>query len=192
MPVNCAFSLKNFIAKPFGTLFAYYIVLTRIRKAFLYLSSKFLSLPKEIAMGTQQMLMIVLSVIIVGIAAAIGITMFINQGYNANKEALASEMVTYPPTILRFWRSSKLLGGAGGDVNEVSTSRVANYLGWTGPNFSQTSDNGEYRLIGATGTRVVLRAQGVERRGSKHPIVTTRINLSNGSVVTALSDSTAW
>lgn len=143
-------------------------------------------------MGTQQMLLLVLGVIIVGIAVAVGITMFVNQSYNSNKESLAAEMVTYPPTVLRFWRSSKLLGGAGGDVNEVSPSRVANYLGWTGANMSQRSDNGEFRLIGATGTRVVLRAQGTDSKGNKHPIVTTRISLDTGVVITALSDSLAW
>ena len=74
-------------------------------------------------MGTQQMLMIALGVIIVGVAVAVGITMFVNQGYAANREALASEMATYPPSVLRFWRASKILGGAGGDDDVTAVQR---------------------------------------------------------------------
>ncbi len=39
-------------------------------------------------MGTQQILLIVLSVIIVGIAVAVGITMFNQQAENSNQKCL--------------------------------------------------------------------------------------------------------
>nr|MBC8383659.1 hypothetical protein [Candidatus Cloacimonadota bacterium] len=43
-------------------------------------------------MGTQQILLIVLSVIIVGIAVAVGITMFNAQSVNSNRNACIADM----------------------------------------------------------------------------------------------------
>jgi hypothetical protein len=143
-------------------------------------------------MGTQEMLMIALGVIIVGVAVAVGITMFINQGYNANKRALASEMTTYPPTLERYWSASKLLGGAGADSAEVTTTSVAGYLGFSGPNNSQSSDNGEFRVISVNGTVVVIKAVGVGDRGGRHPVVITTIDLATNTIDTAFADAAGW
>ena len=46
-------------------------------------------------MGQQQLLLIVLSVIIVGIAVAVGITTFQSNAVEANRQAVISDLVNY-------------------------------------------------------------------------------------------------
>jgi hypothetical protein len=143
-------------------------------------------------MGTQQILLLTLGVIIVGVAVAVGISMVINQGYISNKQALASEMASYPPSVIRFWRAAKILGGAGGDISQLTQTRVANYLGFTGASFSQKSDNGEFRVTGINGRIVSLKALGVEMRNQKHPFVTVDINIVTSAITTNISDATGF
>jgi hypothetical protein len=143
-------------------------------------------------MGTQQMLMLVITMIVVGIAITIGITMLINQGYNSNKEAMASELTTYQPLILRFWIVTKLMGGAAGDINFLTMEKLSNYIGFTGPNYSTVSANGEFRIINITGRVVTIKGLGVETKGTKHPMVTGTINVVTKSITTTLGDATGW
>ena len=53
-------------------------------------------------MGTQQILLIVLSVIIVGIAVAVGITMFNAQATNSNRQAVVGDMNNLASSALAF------------------------------------------------------------------------------------------
>jgi hypothetical protein len=66
-------------------------------------------------MGTQQILLIVLSVIIVGIAIAVGIMMFNNQAYNSNQSAIAGELQNYAAQVIQFWKTPVSQGGGGQD-----------------------------------------------------------------------------
>ncbi|MFA7213746.1 MAG: hypothetical protein WC111_07640, partial [Candidatus Cloacimonadaceae bacterium] len=64
-------------------------------------------------MGTQQILLIVLSVIIVGAAIAVGIQMFNNQAYSANKSALAADAQSFATQIVQYYKTPESQGGAG-------------------------------------------------------------------------------
>lgn len=143
-------------------------------------------------MGTQQILMLVLVMIVVGIAVAIGITMFINQAYNSNKDALISELITYRPAVVRYWKVSRLLGGAGGDITNVTQERVANYIGFTDSLYSMSSENGEFRVTGVAGRIVTIKALGTETKGGKHPFVTATINIVTGATTTTVSSAAGW
>jgi hypothetical protein len=143
-------------------------------------------------MGTQQILLLVLVVVIVGIAFTVGISIFMNEGYNSNKQMLASEMVTYPPSVIRFWKSTKILGGAGGDLTYLTQVKVANYLGFTGANYSQTSQNGEFRVFSVANGVVTLKAKGVEKKGGKYPFVTTTITVATSVIASTITDATTW
>lgn len=56
-------------------------------------------------MGTQQLLLIVLGVIIVGVAIAVGITIFNNQAYNSSQQAVATELNTYATSAMQWWKT---------------------------------------------------------------------------------------
>jgi len=71
-------------------------------------------------MGTQQLLLIVLGVIIVGIAIAVGITIFNNQSYNSNMQAVASELSHYGSMVIQWWKTPRAQGGAGAGNTETT------------------------------------------------------------------------
>ncbi len=143
-------------------------------------------------MGTQQILMLALVMIVVGIAVSIGITMFHNQAYNSNRDALISELVTYRPAVVRYWKVSRLLGGADGNIANVTQERVANYIGFTDSLYSISSDNGEFRVTGVAGRIVTIKGLGVETKGGKHPFVTATINIVTGGTTTTIAEAASW
>jgi hypothetical protein len=65
-------------------------------------------------MGTQQILLIVLSVIIVGVAVAVGITMFATQATNSNRQALVGELQHFGAVAMQYYKTPVGQGGGGG------------------------------------------------------------------------------
>lgn len=143
-------------------------------------------------MGNQQMLLIVMGVIIVGIAVVAGFTLFNHQQYNSNQKNLGTEMATYIPLVYKYWESRKMIGGAEMDTTEVSPARVAGYIGFTGANYSTSSENGEIRITQAAATTVVLEGLGKEKRKGKFPYITATLNLATGNTQTEIGAAESW
>ena len=64
-------------------------------------------------MGTQQVLLIVLSVIIIGVAVAVGITMFSTQSASSNREALKADLETFAAQAIAFYKTPAGMAGGG-------------------------------------------------------------------------------
>jgi len=149
-------------------------------------------------MGTQQLLLIVLGVIIVGIAIAVGITIFNNQAYNANQQAVSQELNTFGSMIVQWWKTPTSQGGAGQTSASVTQANVANWLGFNGTTFLNTtpSDNGSFKITAASTTAgaesVTLMGLGVEKRNGDFPLITAVINLPSGTFTTTVSAGTAF
>ncbi len=143
-------------------------------------------------MGTQQILLLVLSVIIVGVSVSVGITMFANQAYNANQQGVASELQNYGMLSIQYYKTPKSQGGAGMDSTAVTVAKIAPFLGFTGPNDSVTSDNGEFRIISITGAILTLKGKGVEMKNDKFPLVTTTVGMATGTVISSVSSGTTF
>ncbi len=145
-------------------------------------------------MGTQQILLIVLSVIIVGVAVVVGIMMFNNQAYNANKQAVASELTTYGSLVVQWWKTPTSQGGAGQDATNMVQADIAAYIGFNGANYSLTNtDTGEFRLTAATAadSTVTLVGLGKDTKAGLHPKVTTIVSLPDGTMnATAIDAAT--
>ena len=62
-------------------------------------------------MGTQQLLLIVLGVIIVGIAVVVGINIFGTNAEQANKDALTQDCLRLASAAQGFYRKPTMLGG---------------------------------------------------------------------------------
>ncbi|HRY83961.1 MAG TPA: hypothetical protein P5533_04940 [Candidatus Cloacimonadota bacterium] len=136
-------------------------------------------------MGTQQILLIVLSVIIVGVAIAVGITMFRNQAYNSNVQAVSSELNNYGAQALQWWKTPLSQGGAG-QTFDASTI-VANLQAYLGlPATPVMGETGVFQVTSAAAadTSIVLSGIGKEIKGGKHPKVVTTVRLNTG-VITA-------
>ena len=64
-------------------------------------------------MGQQQLLLIILGVIIVGIAVAVGITMFTGGARDANRDQVINDLVNLSAKSQQFYRRPFAMGGGG-------------------------------------------------------------------------------
>jgi len=103
-------------------------------------------------MGMQQILLIVLSVIIVGVAVAVGITMFKSQAVSSNRQAVIADINTLAGQALGFYKTPESFGG-GGYAWGADDAKLGAWLGYghdgtTGDTL--TTENGTYKLTIAT------------------------------------------
>lgn len=68
-------------------------------------------------MGQQQLLLIVLGVIIVGIAVVVGINTFSASSSQANTDALIADLSTIAANAQQFYRKPQAMGGGGNSFN---------------------------------------------------------------------------
>jgi len=104
-------------------------------------------------MGTQQLLLIVLGVIIVGIAVVVGINIFGTNAEQANKDALTQDCLRIAAAAQGFYRKPTMLGGGNNDFTGITIEDCgmsANAAG-NGENV-----NGEYVLSGASATGLTI------------------------------------
>ncbi|MBM4403052.1 MAG: hypothetical protein FJ042_01465 [Candidatus Cloacimonetes bacterium] len=133
-------------------------------------------------MGTQQILLIVLSVIIVGVAIAVGITMFRTQAYNANQTAIASEVQQYAAEVIKFYKTPVSQGGSGqGEVDPTQTN-VSTFIGFNPTTFLNNSENGVFKVTTVTDSTVIIAGIGKELKGGVYPKITTTIILASGTI----------
>jgi hypothetical protein len=147
-------------------------------------------------MGTQQILLIVLSVIIVGIAIAVGIMMFNNQAYNSNQSAIAGELQNYAAQVIQWWKTPISQGGGGQlEANNV-VANISPFIGFTYTPADGTagtpeenllvSENGRYTIATASGNTVVLNGIGNTKKGANYPAIITTVELNPGSVTSVV------
>ena len=124
-------------------------------------------------MGQQQLLLIILGVIVVGIAVAVGITMFSDNAVSANRDAVSNDLVNLAARAQQFYRRPAALGGGGNSFVGLSAdaaglAKMTNMAG--GKNA-----NGTYTVQSAgTANQVVIEGVGTETvSGGNH--VTMRV-----------------
>ncbi|CUS77765.1 hypothetical protein JGI16_100713 [Candidatus Kryptonium thompsonii] len=104
-------------------------------------------------MGQQQLLLIVLGVIIVGIAIAVGISMFKSSAVDANRSAISTDLSNLAAKAQRYYRTPVELGGGGNSFANFALSPLD-----TG------NANGSYRVEILTGDqKIVIHALGKEK-----------------------------
>ena len=118
-------------------------------------------------MGTQQILMIVLSVIIVGVAVGVGITMFQNQAVNSNRQAVIADLNNFAAQAIAWYKLPVNMGGGGNgepgfaETDAPPTAGLLSYIGFSDESgegvYEYTNDNGKYTL---TATQYTLEITG--------------------------------
>ena len=116
-------------------------------------------------MGTQQILLIVLSVIIVGAAVAVGIQMFNSQGASSARSACIMDMNNFAAMAIAWYKTPLSLGGAGGTVSTTATDpngldALGNYLSskYDATTTSIKNDNGVY-VIATTADALTITSK---------------------------------
>ena len=101
-------------------------------------------------MGQQQLLLIVLGVIIVGIAVVVGLTMFQTSAVDANRNAVIADLTNLSAKATQYYKKPTSLGGGG-----------QNFNGFLLAASEQSNDNGYYRIVTTAPTASVAAAANV-------------------------------
>jgi hypothetical protein len=106
-------------------------------------------------MGQQQLLLIILGVIIVGIAIAVGLSMFTAQSVGANKDAIISDLTNLAANAYQYRIRPSAMGGGGGST----------YAGYSIPSTLASNENATYSIVGTPGTTSIT-FKGVSKQDS--------------------------
>lgn len=98
-------------------------------------------------MGQQQLLLIVLGVIIVGISVAVGINMFSSSAVDANRDAVTADLAHLGSKAQQHFKKPTTMGGGGGEFD-----------GFTLGALDSANTNGNYRLTTAAATAATKAA----------------------------------
>ena len=141
-------------------------------------------------MGTQQILMIVLSVIVVGAAVAVGIQMFDTQATNQTRNAMTNDIANMAVQAQGWFRTPTMMGG-GGQTGPATTDLVAilRYIDSRSDSDTQLeTNNGTYVIA-------VVANQGITIIGSSNttPVinVSAAVNLRMGQEGISIAPNTA-
>lgn len=107
-------------------------------------------------MGQQQLLLIILGVIIVGIAIAVGLSLFSAQSIQANKDAIINDLNNIAAHAYQYKiRPASMAGGEG------------SYTGYKLPSKMATNENAIYDPGTPSGTSFTLTATSQQTASNK-------------------------
>jgi len=96
-------------------------------------------------MGQQQLLLIVIGVIIVGIAIVVGIQLASTSAQSANRDAVIADLNNIGAYAQQYYRKPTSMGGGGNS-----------FTGWTiPPNLTKTGNGTYTATVGATVVTIV-------------------------------------
>jgi len=113
-------------------------------------------------MGQQQLLLIVLGVIIVGIAIVVGINLFNANAISSNKDAVVSDLNNLAALAHQYYMKPTSMGGGGNS-----------YSGFTIPTGLSTTANGTYTVGTGTATSITFTGTGTQSGANGSPIAAT-------------------
>jgi Tfp pilus assembly protein PilE len=122
-------------------------------------------------MGQQQLLLIILSVIIVGIAIAVGINMFQTNAVDSNRQAVIGDVMNLGAKAHRYFRTPSSLAGGGQTFNGFFLTDKENHnpngtyaVSTTEPSGTANVTAGTDSISGTTSTSsIYIVASGVEK-----------------------------
>ncbi len=103
-------------------------------------------------MGQQQLLLIVLGTIIVGVAVVVGINMFTTGAINAERDALVQDVNNIASSAAAYWRKPAALGGGARDFTGIADVTVFGA--------DSSNANGTFAMTVTNSTTIVVTATG--------------------------------
>lgn len=126
-------------------------------------------------MGQQQLLLIVLGVIIVGIAVVVGINVFTASSIEANKSALVADLQTIGSMAQQYYRKPTAMGGGGNT-----------FTGWeVAPSLKRTANMSADISATVAADAIQLLATGTED-GSGGSKITVRMDFTSSKIDTVI------
>ena len=128
-------------------------------------------------MGQQQLLLIVLGVIIVGIAVVVGINVFTASSSQANRDGVISDLTNLASLAQQHYRKPTALGGGGNA-----------FTGWTIPAALDTTGNGTYSVTVAAQTVTLVGTGNEKGNNGTSAVKATMIVGPNSITSTAINN----
>lgn len=126
-------------------------------------------------MGQQQLLLIVLGVIIVGIAIVVGINLFRSSAVQANRDAVVADLNNLAAMAQQYYKKPTSLGGGGNS-----------FVGFAMPTGLGSNANGTYTISTAgTATTIVFQGVGTEKGDDGATGVTHRATVTATAITVA-------
>jgi len=143
-------------------------------------------------MGQQQLLLIILGVIIVGIAIAVGITMFQTSAAETNRQAVISDCMNYGSRAQRYYRTPASLAGGGQDFQgfyltpgEATNANGAYNSTTTGPS-GTGAVTAEADSINSSASTIYIEASGTETGNDGSNPVKVYVTVTGTALTTAI------
>jgi len=125
-------------------------------------------------MGSQQQLLIIVGVLMVGLSIAIGITMFTDSASASNRDAIANDLAAHASRAQVYQKRPKCIGGGGGSFEGF-------HLG----SGSTTNSNGVFSVTSATGSAVTIQGVGHETGYDQTTPVKVAMTISADTIAVA-------
>ena len=123
-------------------------------------------------MGQQQLLLIVLGVIVVGIAVVVGINLFNANATSANRDGVISDLNNLSAMGQQYYKKPTSMGGGGNS-----------FTGWTIPTGLDSTANGTYAAtVAAASITIVGDGTEIGNDGSSPVQATATVTANSISV----------
>jgi hypothetical protein len=122
-------------------------------------------------MGQQQLLLIVLGVIVVGIAVVVGINLFTANAISSNRDGVVADLNNLGAMAQQFYRKPTSMGGGGNT-----------FTGWVIPTKTDTTPNGTYAAT-VTAQSITITGTGNEKNGGSAIVHTATVSPTTISIV---------
>jgi Tfp pilus assembly protein PilE len=131
-------------------------------------------------MGQQQLLLIVLSVIIVGIAVVVGINMFGASAASANLEAVTNDLLNLAARAQQYYVKPVSMGGGGNSFADITIQDLT---------AKPSNDNGIYSVsVAGNATGVTIQGIGKQDGDGDGTNCTVTIAVQADTLITAVGN----
>ena len=126
-------------------------------------------------MGQNQLLMIILSVIVVGVAVTVGISQFAENALTANRDAVASDCQRIVSSAQQWYRKPAALGGGGNAYTGLTLANVG---------IDSTNVNGDYTVTVDNADQITVVGTGNEKNGAGNDVQVTLVHDASTGAIT--------
>ena len=139
-------------------------------------------------MGQQQLLLLVLGIVIVGLAVVVGIQAFGENQKKANSDAMTNDVIRIASDAQAWNLKPTAFGGGNGSFTNVSFEKLGYAASGTGAASTYGNLNADYRIIGTPGATVVIQGCKV---GTGNLVQATVSGTGPGDITTLVKNVTA-
>ena len=125
-------------------------------------------------MGQQQLLLVILAIIVIGVSVAIASQLFLASAEDSNKDSIIAELTNLATLSLEYYPKPVMMAGGG-----------RSFTNWQIPSQLDTSTSGTYTISQANNNQLILIGSPIQGSGytwnirgtiTKNGIVTEIIN----------------